>query len=271
MNFALIGCGQYGRNYIKAIQENGDNLIVVCNKSSLRPDFLSDEVIYTTNFDQVLGYESVEAVIIATPPESHYSLVNQALTAGKPVICEKPFVFSTAEAQELFTLAQENGLKLLVNYTRLFSSYSEQLFKLLSENINRKISIHLENGNWGPVRDYSPLWDYGSHELALALCFVNVNVAKIVQSKEDNGATKNYQIQIIDKNITINCSFGNGFVSKRRGVIVYIDGAPHFLAEDAKANPLRNLISFFKEVPTDHLFYNLWVPTTYVLEQLSNS
>jgi hypothetical protein len=119
------------------------------------------------------------------------------------------------------------------------------------------------------MRDYSSLWDYGSHELALALCFIDINKAQIVKAKEANGSAQNYQIQLTDRNITVNCSFGNAFVSKRRGIIVYIDGAPHFLNEDPKANPLRNLISFFKEIPAYHLFYNLSVPTTYVLDQLS--
>lgn len=273
MNFALIGCGQYGKNYVKAIKENHDSLLYICNRTPGEPREVAreDYGIFTTDFAEILTNEKLDAVIIATPPDSHYSLVKQALAAGKSVICEKPFVFSSEEAKELYLLAEEKKVKLLVNYTRLFSSYSEQLFKLISENSSRKITVHLENGNWGPMRDYSSLWDYGSHELALALCFIDINKAKIVKAKEEHGACKNYQIQITDRNIEVHLSFGNAFVSKRRGVIVYVDGAPHLFNEDPKVNPLRNLISFFKEVNMDHLFYNLSVPTTYVLEQLEKT
>ncbi len=55
----------------------------------------------------------VNAVYIASPHETHYDYARQALRAGKHVLCEKPMVFTAAEAEELFALAREKHVILM--------------------------------------------------------------------------------------------------------------------------------------------------------------
>ena len=66
---------------------------------------------YSGDYDDFLS--RVNAVYIASPHETHYSYVERALLAGKHVLCEKPMVFSAAEAQKLFSLARERRLILM--------------------------------------------------------------------------------------------------------------------------------------------------------------
>lgn len=56
-----------------------------------------------------------EIVIIATPPDSHFTIAQQALKAGCHVICEKPFTNTLAEADALIALASERSLQIAVN------------------------------------------------------------------------------------------------------------------------------------------------------------
>ena len=58
-------------------------------------------------------FDQTDAVYIATPHGSHYSYAKAALVAGKHVLCEKPLCFSRAEAEELFAIAEKNGLVLM--------------------------------------------------------------------------------------------------------------------------------------------------------------
>lgn len=57
--------------------------------------------------------ERVNAVYIASPHATHHAYTEQALLAGKHVLCEKPMVFAADEAQKLFALARERGLILM--------------------------------------------------------------------------------------------------------------------------------------------------------------
>ncbi|MCM1174229.1 MAG: Gfo/Idh/MocA family oxidoreductase [Blautia sp.] len=54
-------------------------------------------------------YEAVDAVYIASPHETHYSYIRDALAHGKHVLCEKPMVLRRKQAEELFSYAREKG------------------------------------------------------------------------------------------------------------------------------------------------------------------
>ena len=57
--------------------------------------------------------EGVDAVYIATPHLSHYTLAKQAIVARKHVLCEIPLTLNREEAAELYALAEQNGVVLM--------------------------------------------------------------------------------------------------------------------------------------------------------------
>lgn len=59
-------------------------------------------------------YEQCDAVYIASPHYTHYEYAKNALMAGKHVLCETPFVFSKAQAEELYGLAEQKKRVLMV-------------------------------------------------------------------------------------------------------------------------------------------------------------
>src|SRR5258708_7083773 len=63
-----------------------------------------------TSLGEALALADVDAVTIATPPDTHGGLVLDALAAGKHVLCEKPFARDAAEAGLLFAAAQRAGV-----------------------------------------------------------------------------------------------------------------------------------------------------------------
>lgn len=66
---------------------------------------------YSGEFEEFL--ESVDAVYIATPHETHMEYTRKALQMHRHVLCEKPMAFTVRETEELFTLARENGVVLM--------------------------------------------------------------------------------------------------------------------------------------------------------------
>lgn len=73
-------------------------------------------------------YESVDAVYIASPHETHYKYIRDALAHGKHVLCEKPMVLQRTQAEELFAYAKEKGLIL---FEGIKTAYCPGFHKLL--------------------------------------------------------------------------------------------------------------------------------------------
>jgi len=71
--------------------------------------------VYPT-LDELLAEGRVDAVVIATPPSSHRDLCLQAIRGGAHVICEKPFVETVAEADEVIAAADTAGMRVAINH-----------------------------------------------------------------------------------------------------------------------------------------------------------
>lgn len=73
-------------------------------------------------------YAAVDAVYIASPHETHYEYIRDALSHGKHVLCEKPMVLQRGQAEELFAFAKEKGLIL---FEGIKTAYCPGFHKLL--------------------------------------------------------------------------------------------------------------------------------------------
>ena len=92
-SIALVGCGRWGSNHLNVLQrlraEGLIGRIVVCDVDPSKLSGLEVDASYTS-FGEVLRHESLDAVAVVTPPDSHLSLMEQALEHGLPVLVEKP-------------------------------------------------------------------------------------------------------------------------------------------------------------------------------------
>lgn len=68
--------------------------------------------------EEMLKDGEVDVVVITSIPDTHWELTRSALQNGKHVVCEKPFVPSSEEADELIALAKERGRLLTVYQSR---------------------------------------------------------------------------------------------------------------------------------------------------------
>lgn len=83
---------------------------------------------FGTDLDQILGNESVDAVLIATRHASHARLVDRCLRAGKAVFVEKPLALDHEELSAVMSAIVETGNdRLLVGFNRRYSPLLSQL------------------------------------------------------------------------------------------------------------------------------------------------
>ncbi|WP_137167672.1 Gfo/Idh/MocA family protein [Salinimonas lutimaris] len=109
---------------------------------------------YTTMFtEEAKRPDGIEAVSIATPNATHYEICKAALHAGLHVVCEKPITFTSKEASELQSLAEQQQRKLAVMYG--YSGYP--MIHQAREMVRR--------GDLGEIRVVNMQFAHGSHNI----------------------------------------------------------------------------------------------------------
>ena len=172
LGIGVIGCGAWGRNHVRTFN-SVDGCIVrrAADPSEKGLEFIHRgfaSVKTTTDAEEVIHSDDVNAVVIATPTATHYALAKQALEAGKHVLCEKPLTLRSREAQELTDLAEARGLTLLIGHVFLYNPG----IIYLKEQIDAGVlgSIHYMDAvrtNLGPIReDVGAIYDLASHEIS---------------------------------------------------------------------------------------------------------
>jgi predicted dehydrogenase len=122
----------------------------------------------TGDVDELLGSD-VDAVVIATPIRSHHRLARAAMLAGKHVMVEKPLTASAAEAEDLVSLAEAHGRKLMVGHTFEYNPAIRALREIVaSGEIGDVYYVSAARLNLGLCRtDINVLWDLAPHDLSI--------------------------------------------------------------------------------------------------------
>lgn len=109
--WCFIGTGTLARIVAKEITGTGRHEIVsVCSRRFEKAEEFAKEFGGKACADASEAMEKADAVYVVTPHPQHYAYVKQAIEAGKPVLCEKPFTVKGSETKELFALAKEKGV-----------------------------------------------------------------------------------------------------------------------------------------------------------------
>ena len=107
---AIIGLGKWGKNLIRDVSKI--SCVKKCsslgnsnNIKWLKKKYPSIQ--YTYNLKEIFADKEIDAVIIATPINTHYNLVKKALLAKKHVFVEKPLSSTLSNAEELIKIAKK--------------------------------------------------------------------------------------------------------------------------------------------------------------------
>lgn len=158
MNVSLLGLGRWGKVLAGAITRAGWNIVATFDPRE--PSATHVSALAATHDP------SAEAVVIATPPDTHYDLARLALLAGKHVLCEKPLAFSAAACLDLEAIAAETRRVLMVDYLPLFLDEVQALPSGAWRDAT--CCVFLRYAEQRPFHNVGPLWDLTVHDLALA-------------------------------------------------------------------------------------------------------
>jgi UDP-2-acetamido-3-amino-2,3-dideoxy-glucuronate N-acetyltransferase len=170
---AVIGAGYWGRNLVRNFYDLR-SLEAVCDASEevvggLRAQY--PDCRYVSSYGEVLRDKAVRAVAIATPAETHASLVREALFADKDVFVEKPLCLSVEEGRELVALARERQRVLMVGHLLWYHPAVIKLKELVaSGELGRLQYIYSNRLNLGKIRrEENILWSFAPHDISVIL------------------------------------------------------------------------------------------------------
>ncbi|MEX0928975.1 MAG: Gfo/Idh/MocA family oxidoreductase [Balneolales bacterium] len=110
---------------------------------------------YDNGTDLILDPE-VNAIYIATPPDSHLHFTQLAASAGKPVYVEKPMGRNYAECQKMILACKNAGVPLFVAYYRRYLPHFLKMKSLIDEGVIGKVrTLHIQMSK-SPETDQVP-------------------------------------------------------------------------------------------------------------------
>jgi predicted dehydrogenase len=117
----LIGLGQIGGVHARALATSERaEFIVCCDWNPAREAACPQGVPFTTSVEEALDTPGLEAVVVATPEDSHRSLVEAALARSLTVLCEKPIAGTLEDAEAMIDAAAASSVALCVGHCAHF-------------------------------------------------------------------------------------------------------------------------------------------------------
>lgn len=149
LRVAVIGAGVMGGDHARIIADDlpGAALHVVCDASEDRARSIGEAtgaIDISTDPLATIARDDVDAVLIASPDDTHAALSIAAIEAGKPVLCEKPLAPSSGECLKVIEAEVNVGKQLVqTGFMRRFDpSYIEMKSALCGGALGRAVMMH---------------------------------------------------------------------------------------------------------------------------------
>ena len=173
IGIGIIGCGYWGKNYVRIFQELPQTKVV--QVSDLQEESLGvvqkyyPSVKITRDYRDILKDSEIDAVVVATPANSHYEITKESLLAGKHVLVEKPLSSTLEEGEKLIELGYRQQRTLMVGHTFLYNAGIRKVRECIESNSPGRIYyLHATRTNLGPIRsDVNALWDLAPHDISI--------------------------------------------------------------------------------------------------------
>jgi 2-hydroxy-4-carboxymuconate semialdehyde hemiacetal dehydrogenase len=125
MRVALAGAGAFGLKHLDALTRiDGVEIAAVVSRRLDQAEEVAKQygaTVATTELDDVLALNDVDAVILATPTQLHARQAIATMRAGKHVQVEIPLADNWSDAQAVAEVQHETGLVCMVGHTRRFN------------------------------------------------------------------------------------------------------------------------------------------------------
>ena len=187
-NLAIAGIGAWGKNLLRNFYSlAGDELVLACDSDEKRLAYVRSNysrLETTARYDDIIKRDDIEAVILATPPSSHFETAMAAIKAGKDVFVEKPLVLSVADGEKLVEEADKNNCILMVGHIMVYHQATLYLKKQIeSGELGKVYYLYASRVNLGKVRDIeNALWSFAPHDISIILYLLDNDPVRVTST-----------------------------------------------------------------------------------------
>jgi predicted dehydrogenase len=175
INVGFVGAGYWGQKLLpKFIAAPQATVTAVCdihegNRTEIQRKFPT--VPTTGSLDELLTCGDVDAVVIVTPPATHFALAKAALDAGKHVWIEKPLALRLDDGLQLVQSARARAKVVFVDHTFLYDPAVRMIRDLVRRGeLGEIYHLFLQRLNLGRIkRDSNVWWNSAPHDASIVL------------------------------------------------------------------------------------------------------
>lgn len=154
LRFGVIGIGGMAESLAQRLQQFEDAVVVTASDTNPERKAAADKLnaSFYTDYEEMLGKEAIDAVVIGTPCGLHLEPTLTAAQVGKHIFLEKPMEISVERCDRMIRAAEEAGVKLMVGQVlRLFPLFQKSLDIIASGEIGKPKAVALTRAGYATV------------------------------------------------------------------------------------------------------------------------
>ena len=175
MRLAVIGCGYWGPNLVRTFVEMPEaSLQAVVDRDPSRLEHVGLRYphipLLTDDFRAIFDID-VDAVVVSTPPETHFAIVRVCLEHGLDVLVEKPLATTSQEAAQLVDIARARDRVLMVGHIGAYNPAVQALATMIeSGDLGDVAYIDAVRGGLGLFHStLNVIWDLAPHDISILM------------------------------------------------------------------------------------------------------
>ena len=178
LKIAVVGCGHWGKNLVRAFHECGALAAVHDANIETTGKLAKEYGVRVVSFSELLTDDAIPGVVIATPAETHFQLAYEALAADKHVFVEKPLALSISDGERLCEFAATQSRVLMVGHLLQYHPAFLRLLEIVKEGELGEIQYVYSNRlNLGKFRDREDaLWSFAPHDISMVLSLIDERI-----------------------------------------------------------------------------------------------
>ncbi|MDF1607395.1 inositol 2-dehydrogenase [Hoeflea sp. YIM 152468] len=124
VNIGILGCGRIGQVHARSVAlVEGARVAAVADAFADAANALAVKTgAKVMTAEQMIASPDIDAVIIGTPTDTHFDLIQASAKAGKAIFCEKPVDMSAARIRDCITTVDTAGVPFLTGFNRRFDA-----------------------------------------------------------------------------------------------------------------------------------------------------
>ena len=229
MRWGIIGMGYMAKKFANSLSKlNNTSLKGISSKSNFKlkkygERFNIENKYRFNDYEEILKCNEIDNIYISTINNTHYEIVNKAITYKKNILCEKPMTTSYKNTQKIINLLKRSGVFFMEALPYTLHPQTSLIIKIIKENRignlckitssfgNDKSDKNNEHRLFNKDLGGGAILDLGCYPISFSNLVANINYKKNKPPKILN--TKGIIVNKVDTEASITLKYENGLKS----------------------------------------------------------